>query len=102
MLLQMALCHCFLWLSSILLFLFIYLFIYFGPCWVFVAARGLFSSCGEGDYYSLRCTGVSLWWLLLLQSRDLGAWASIVVARGLSSCGPRAVERRLSSCGARV
>ena len=22
-------------------------FIYFGPCWVFVAAYGLFSSCGE-------------------------------------------------------
>ena len=24
-----------------------YLFIYFWLCWVFVAARGLFSSCGE-------------------------------------------------------
>ena len=27
--------------------LFIYLFIYFWLCWVFVAARGLFSSCIE-------------------------------------------------------
>ena len=26
---------------------FMYLFIYFWLCWVFVAARGLFSSCGE-------------------------------------------------------
>ena len=25
----------------------IYLFIYFWLCWVFIAARGLFSSCGE-------------------------------------------------------
>ena len=31
----------------ILLFLFIYLFIIFWLCWVFVAACGLFSGCGE-------------------------------------------------------
>ena len=37
-------------IMQILLFLinlFIYLFIYFWLCWVFVAVRGLFSSCGE-------------------------------------------------------
>ena len=35
-------------------------------------------------------------------ARDLGAWASVVVALGLSSCGLQALEHRLSSCGARA
>ena len=33
--------------------------------------------------------GFSLRWLLLLRSRALDVWASVVVARGLSSCGAR-------------
>ena len=34
-------------LSQSLFFFFYYLFIYFWLHWVFVAVRGLFSSCGE-------------------------------------------------------
>ena len=41
----------------------------------------------------LRCTGLSLCWLLLL--RNTGSRRV-----GFSSCGSQALERRLSSCGA--
>ena len=54
----------------IYLFIFINLFIYFWLHWVFVAARGLFSSCGEQE-------------LLLLQSTGSRCPGSIVVARKL-------------------
>jgi len=37
--------------------------------WVFVAARGLFSGCGERGRSSLRCKGFSPWWLLLWKRR---------------------------------
>ena len=68
---------------------FIYLFIYFWLCWVFVAVcRLALVAASEG----FSCCG----------ARALGARASVVVARGLSSCGSRALERRLSSCGARA
>ena len=81
-------------------FLFLNLFILFlaalglcGCTWVFLWLRRAGAT--------LHCGAVfSLWWLLLLGARALGARASIVVARGLSSCGSRALERRLSSCGA--
>ena len=47
---------------------FIYLSIYFWLCWIFVA-RGAFSSRSErGTTLQLPCTGLSLRWLLLLQS----------------------------------
>ena len=92
---------------------FIYLFfiiIIFRLRWVFVAVRGLSLVAMSGDYSSLRCTGFSLRWLLLLQStgsRHTGfsscsTRASVVVAHGLSSCGAQAPESRLSSCGARA
>ena len=45
-----------------------YLFIYFWLHWFFVAARGLSLVAASGGYSSLRCTGFSLWWLLLLRS----------------------------------
>ena len=70
---------------------FIYLFIY-----LFRAELGLcccaraFSSCSERGLLFIACADFSLWWLLLLRSRALGAWASVVVARGLSSCGAQA------------
>ena len=51
----------------IYLFKFI-LFIYFWLCWVFVAERGLSLVAASGGYSSLRCTGFSLSWLLLLWS----------------------------------
>ena len=46
----------------------------------------------SGGYSSLRCTGFSLWWLLLLQSMGSRPMGSAVVARGLSSCGSWALE----------
>ena len=49
----------------------------------------------SGGYSSLRCTGFSLRWFLLLQSTG----SSLA---GFSSYGTRALERRLSSCGART
>ena len=68
-------------------------FIYFWLCWDFVAARRLSLAAASGGYSSLRCSGFSLRWLLLLQSRGSRH-------TGCSSCGSRALERRLSSCGA--
>ena len=57
---------------------------------VFVFNLFIFGWAGS----SLRCTGFSLWWLLLLRSTGSRCEASVVVARGLSSCGSRALERR--------
>ena len=71
------------------------LFIYFWLRWVFVAARGLSLVTASGGYSSLRCTGFSLRWLLLL--RDTGTRRT-----GFSSCGTRALERSISSCGTRA
>ena len=59
---------------------FIYLFIYFWLCWVFVAVRGLSLVAASGGYSSLRCTGFSLRWLLLL-------WSTGCRRGGFSSCG---------------
>ena len=67
------------------------LFIYFWLHWVFVAARGLSLVAASRGYSSLRCTGLSLRWLLLLQSTgsryvgfsSCGTRASVVVAHGL-------------------
>ena len=69
------------------------LFIYFWLCWVFVAEGRLLLVAANGGYSSLRCTGFSLRWLLLLQS--MGPRRA-----GFSSCGSRALERSLSSGGA--
>ena len=44
---------------------FIYLFIYFWPCWVFVAAHGLSLVEANGGYSSLQWVGFSLRWLLV-------------------------------------
>ena len=52
-------------------FFLINLFIYFWLRWVFVAVRGLSLVVASGGYSSLRCTGFSLRWLLLLQSTGL-------------------------------
>ena len=50
-------------------------FIYFWLRWVFVAARGLSLVAVSGGYSSLRCTGFSLRWLLLLRSTGSRAQA---------------------------
>ena len=101
--------------SSILFYLFIYLFIfilfiYFWLRWVFVAAQGLPLVATSRGYSLLRCTGFSLWCLLLLQSTgsrhtgfsSCGMQASVVVAHGLQSTGSVAVAHGLScsaACG---
>ena len=62
------------------MYLFIYLFIYFWLHWVFVAVCGLSLVAVSGGYSSLRSTGFSLSWLLLLQSTGSRRI-------GFSSCG---------------
>ena len=57
-----------------------YLFIYFWLCWVFIAARGLSLVATSRGYSSLRCSGFSLQWLLLL-------WSTGSRHTGFSSCG---------------
>ena len=70
-----------------------YLFVYFWLCWVFVAARGLFSNCGKRGLlfvvvFELLIAMASLCCeIRALGVRALGAWASVVVACGFSSCG---------------
>ena len=69
---------------------FIYLFIYFWLCWVFVAACGLSLVVASGGYSlcgvrASHCSG-----FFCCGARALGMWASVVVARGLGSCGTRA------------
>ena len=78
------------------------MFIYFWLCWVFVAARGLFYSCGEQGLLFVAVHRLLIAVASRCRAQALGAQASVVVARRLSSCGSRALERRLSSCGARA
>ena len=86
----------------------IYFFFFFFGCWVFVAARRFSLVAARGGFSSLRCTGFSLPWFLLLQSTGFRcAGFSSCSARalglmGFSSCGSRALELRLSSCGSRA
>ena len=59
------------------------LFMYFWLRWVFVAVRGLFSSCGEQGLLFVAVHGL----LIVVASlccgiQALGAQASVVVARG--------------------
>ena len=63
--------------------------------WVFVAVHGLSLVAVSGGYSSLRYTGFSLHWLLLLQSTGSRRL-------GFRSCGAWALDCRLSSCGAQA
>ena len=66
------------------------LFIYLWLCWVFVAVHGFSLVVASGGYSSLRCTGFSLQWFLLLRSMGSRYAGSVVVANGLScsaACG---------------
>ena len=54
--------------------------LFFGLCWVFIAAGGLPLAAASGGYSSLRCAGFSLQWLLLL-------WSTGSRCAGFSSCG---------------
>ena len=75
---------------------FIYLYIYFWLCWVFVAAHGLSIGAASWGYSSLWCAGFSLQWLLL-------SWSTGSGHTGFSGCGTGALEGAgFSSCGARA
>ena len=63
---------------------FIYLFIYFWLCWVFVSVRGLSLAAASGGHSSSRCAGLSLSRPLLLQSASSRRTGSVVVAHGPS------------------
>ena len=70
--------------------IFIYLFIYFWLCWVFVSVRGLSPVAASGCHSSSRCAGPSLSWPLLLQSTASRRAGSVVVAHRPScsaACG---------------
>ena len=70
--------------------LFIYLFIYFWLCWVFVSVRGLSLVAASGGQSSSRCAGLSLSQPLLLRGTGSGHAGSVVVAHGPScsaACG---------------
>ena len=84
--------------------LFVCLFVcfYFWLHWVFIAVRGLFSSCGEQGLLFVVVRGLLIVVASRCGARAVGKWASVAVAHGLSSCGSRALEHRRSSCGARA
>ena len=70
--------------------LFIYFYIYFWLCWVFVSVWGLSLVAASGGHSSSRCAGLSLSRPLLL--RSTGSWraGSVAVAHGPScsaACG---------------
>ena len=70
--------------------IFIYLFIYFWLCWVFVSVRGLSLVAPSGGHSSLQCAGLSLSQPLLLRSTGSRRSGSVVVAHGPScsvACG---------------
>ena len=69
---------------------FIYLFIYFWLCWVFVSVRGLSLVAASGGHSSSRCAGLSVSRPLLLWSTGSRRAGSVVVAHGPScsaACG---------------
>ena len=69
---------------------FIYLFIYFWLCWVFVSVRGLSPVVASGGHSSSRCAGLSLSQPLLWQSTGSRRAGSVIVAHGPScsaACG---------------
>ena len=71
-------------------FKFIYLFIYFWLCWVFVSVRGLSPVAASGGHSSSRCAGLSLSRPLLLRGTGSRRADSVIVAHGPScsaACG---------------
>ena len=70
--------------------IFIYLFIYFWLCRVFVSVQGLSLVAASGGHSSSRCVGLSLSRPLLLQSTGSRRAGSVVMAHGPScsaACG---------------
>ena len=76
--------------STFFFLIFIYLFIYFWLCWVFVSARGLSLVAASGGHSSSQCAGLSLSQRLLLRSTGSRHAGSVIVAHGPScsvACG---------------
>ena len=72
------------------MYLFIYLFIYFWLCWVFVSVRGLSLVAASRGHPSSRCAGLSLSRPLLFRSTGSRRAGSVVVAHGprcSAACG---------------
>ena len=70
-------------LSILFIYLFLNLFIYFWPRWVFIVVCGLSLVVVSGGYSLLWCMGFSLQWLLLLRSTGFRCM-------DFSSCGTQA------------
>ena len=64
---------------------FVYLFIYFWLCWVFVSVWGLSLVVASGGHYSSRCADLSLSRPLLLRSTGSRRAGSVIVAH-VPSC----------------
>ena len=87
---QSPLAFFFLFKGIPLFLLFIYLFIYFWLCCVFISVRGLSLVAASGGHSSSRYVGLSLLWPLLLRSTGSRRAGSVVVAHGPScstTCG---------------
>lgn len=78
-------------LRLVKIYLKVYLFVYFWPCWAFVAACGRCPGAVSG--------GCSLAVASLCRAWALGTRASAVAVRGLRSCGSGALEGWPRSCG---
>ena len=76
---------------SNLFYLFIYFYIYFWLCWVFVSVRGLSLVAASRDHSSSRCAGLSLSRPLLSRSTGSRRAGSVVVAHGPSCSAARGI-----------
>ena len=68
-----------------------YLFIYFCLHWVFVTVRRPSLVAESRGHFSLRCSGFSIRWPLLLQSMGSRLKGSVVVAHGPSCSAARRI-----------
>ena len=73
------------------LFYFVYLFIYFWLCWVFVSVRGLSLVVASGGHSSSQCAGLSLSRPLPLRSTGSRRAGSVIVAHGPSCSAARGI-----------
>ena len=77
--------------SPFFFLIFIYLFIYLWPCWVFVSVRGLSLVAASGGHSLLRCAGLSPSRPLLLGSTGSRRAGSVIVAHGPSCSAARGI-----------
>ena len=77
-------------LLSFFFLIYLFIYIYFWLCWVFVSVQGLSPAAASGGHSSSRCTGLSLLRPLLSRSTSSRRAGSAVVAHGPSrsaACG---------------